>query len=140
MYEEPRAPDMKQSVLQIPRSKAAATGLILCISTNLVYVIYITPIVRGMSPSPLSPEAWMGHMASLLVHRCAQRADACGLDPRHHLSDINWSKMVDGLLRPQDMHLIWYYIRREVSYQGIPYTPLSQATDRQEIFLTARAC
>ena len=54
-------------------------------------------------------------MGSLLVHRCSQRADACGLDPRDHLSDINWSKMVDGLLLPQDLHLIWYFIRREVS-------------------------
>ncbi|CAI8010131.1 High mobility group protein DSP1 [Geodia barretti] len=73
-----------------------------------------------LKPQRPSPGSWMAHMGSLLVHRCAQRADACGLDPRDHLSDINWSKMVDGLLLPQDLHLIWYFIRREYSDISIP--------------------
>ena len=71
----------------------------------------------------LSCAAWMTHMASLLVHRCAQKAESCGLDPRAHLSEINWSQMVQGLLLPRDLHLIWYFIRREASVTFYSLTP-----------------
>jgi hypothetical protein len=55
----------------------------------------------------------MTHIASLVVHRCAQQAESRGLDPRGHLSEINWSQMLDGLLGPEDLQMMWYFIRRE---------------------------
>ena len=57
----------------------------------------------------------MTHIASLIVYRCAQSAQSCGLDPREHLNEINWRQMLEGLLRPEDLHMTWYFIRREAS-------------------------
>jgi hypothetical protein len=73
-----------------------------------------------LKPQRSSAGSWMVHVASLVVHRCAQRAEACGLDPRGHLREINWSQMMEGLLRPQDLHLIWYLIGREYSDRTVP--------------------
>ena len=62
---------------------------------------------------PLYP-AWMSHIAAVVVYRCISEAMRRSFDPRVHLSDINWTLMVEGLLSSEDMKKVWYYIGKEV--------------------------
>ena len=64
--------------------------------------------------APLSPPAWMTHIASVVVHRCVTHALAQSLDPRAHLNDINWDLMSERLLTAEDAKMLWYYIQKEV--------------------------
>lgn len=97
-----------------------------------------------LKPQRLSPGSWMTHIASLIVYRCAQSAQSCGLDPREHLNEINWRQMLEGLLRPEDLHMTWYFIRREYSEKTLqsiiestqPYSELTmESLLREEIRL-----
>ena len=58
--------------------------------------------------------AWMNHIASILVYRCVGQAMARSVDPRGKLKEFRWDILSDGLLTPDDLKMVWFFIEREV--------------------------
>ena len=67
----------------------------------------------------LFPTAWKSHIASIIIYRCVGQALAQSFDPRGSLREFNWDVLTDGLLTPDDLKMIWFFIEREVSLTTI---------------------
>ena len=63
----------------------------------------------------LFPTAWKSHIASIIIYRCVGQALAQSFDPRGSLKEFNWDVLTDGLLTPDDLKMVWFFIEREVS-------------------------
>ena len=63
-----------------------------------------------------SPAAWKSHIASIMIYRCVGQALAQSFDPRGSIKEFNWDVLTDGLLTPDDLKMIWFFIEREVSF------------------------
>ena len=55
-------------------------------------------------------------MASILVYRCVGQALARSFDPRDNLKEFRWDVLSDGLFTADDLKMVWFFIKREVSY------------------------
>ena len=65
--------------------------------------------------------AWMNHIASILVYRCVGQAMARSVDPRGNLQEFKWDILCDGLLTPEDLKMVWFFIEREVPFHYSAY-------------------
>jgi hypothetical protein len=50
-----------------------------------------------------------------MIYRCVGQALAQSFDPRGSLNEFNWDVLTDGLLTPDDLKMVWFFIEREVS-------------------------
>ena len=57
----------------------------------------------------------MTHIASILVYRCVGQALVQSFDPRGHIKEFKWDFLSDGLLTPDDLQMVWFFIEREVN-------------------------
>ena len=62
------------------------------------------------------PAAWKAHIASIMIYRCVGQALAQSFDPRGSIKEFNWDVLTNGLLTPDDLKMIWFFIEREVNY------------------------
>ena len=51
-----------------------------------------------------------------MVYRCVGQALAQSFDPRGSLKEFNWDALTDGLLTPDDLKMVWFFIEREVRF------------------------
>ena len=68
-------------------------------------------------PHLCSPAAWKSHIASIVIYRCVGQALAQSFDPRGSIKEFNWDVLTDGLITPDDLKMIWFFIEREVSFK-----------------------